>query len=455
MNETIQEPIMLEAPEIKSSSDPSKPSVDAYYDVKTKEFLLKNEGGRWFGHNENQFKRVLRSLGYSTRFEASSISEADSVILEILNTKDVHFSGPLAGYKEGFYVANGTRFLVTSEPKIITPIEGAWPTINQLISGLLESTEEGIDQRHYFYGWLKVAYESLVAGEPRAGQALVIAGERGCGKSLCQAIITEILGGRSAKPHAYMCGTTAFNSDLFGAEHLMLEDEQASTDIRARRNMGAHIKSITVNPTQRLHAKGRDALVVKPFWRLSISLNSEPENLMVLPPIDDSLRDKLILLRGYKKPMPMPTATNEERRAFMTALESEYPAFVHFLVNYDIPPDLQCQRFGVTHYHHPEILEAVDSLSPEMRLLSLVDGELFSSGTAETWKGTAEELERRLTRPDSQCAHEASRILHYHTACGTYLGRLAGCKPERIEQQRTAKKRLWRIKPPDDPDPEE
>lgn len=60
-------------------------------------------------------------------------------------------------------------------------------------------------------------------------------------------------------------------------------------DFRSRRNLRSHLKQMTVNEAQRLHAKNRDAIMVKPFWRLSISLNDEPEDLHVLPTIDAGL----------------------------------------------------------------------------------------------------------------------------------------------------------------------
>ena len=204
------------------------------------------------------------------------------------------------------------------------------------------------------------------------------------------------MGGRSAKPYQFMTGGTDFNSDLFGAEHLMVEDEQASTDIRARRHLGSQIKNVTVNEEQRLHAKGRDAIIVRPLCRLTISLNDEPENLMVLPPIEDSLEDKIIILRAHKNPMPMPTQTIEQRRAFWGLLMAELPAFLHFLTEWEIPEHLRSERFGIAHYHDPDILREIDALAPEFKLLSLIDTAIFLDGSNE-WTGTSEELERMLT----------------------------------------------------------
>src|SRR5439155_7072976 len=120
-----------------------------------------------------------------------------------------------------------------------------------------------------------------------------LAGSRNYGKSLLQSLFTLILGGRSAKPFRYMSGATQFNAELFGAEHLMIEDEHSSTDIRARRTFGAQIKQFTVNKTQSCHDKKCRALMLSPFWRISLSVNDEPEAMMVLPPMSDSEQDSL------------------------------------------------------------------------------------------------------------------------------------------------------------------
>jgi hypothetical protein len=57
---------------------------------------------------------------------------------------------------------------------------------------------------------------------------------------------------------------------------------------------------------------------------------------MILPPIDESLADKMILLRTYTHPMLMETETPEGRAAFWSALNSELPAFVHYLLGWQI-----------------------------------------------------------------------------------------------------------------------
>jgi hypothetical protein len=177
---------------------------------------------------------------------------------------------------------------------------------------------------------------------------------------------------------------------------------------------------------------------------LTITLNDEPENLMVLPPIDESVFDKITLMKANEQSMPMPTGTITEREAFWAKLISELPAFLAYLIDWQIPANMKSQRFGVTHYHHSDLVFALAELAPEHRLLSLIDGYLF--GGMDQWTGTAEEFERELTSTKSECRQEASKLFTFNTAAGTYLGRLAKRYPARFETLRRENHRIWTIK---------
>ena len=428
--------------------------VPAHYDSGRKSYWTTNSRGGWIEITEPSLRKILRSAGfYNKPNKGDYLSQVDQKIKEIFTEQDVDYAGPLAGYNSGLIRRCGNRLLVTSSPKLIQPQEGEWPVLQTFFERLL--VDGRYDQRPFFFAWLKIAYDSIRRGIWHPGQVLGLAGVRNSGKSLNQALITEVLGGRSAKPYRYMSGRTDFNADLFGAEHLMIEDEHSSTDIRARRQFGAQIKQFTVNETQSCHGKGRQALTLPPLWRVSISVNEEPEAMMVLPPMSDSehdsVADKLFLLRAMKAEMPMPTVTHDQRHAFWKRMMSELPAFIHFLLNWDIPEELRDGRFGIKTWHHPKLLAALDELAPETRLLALADQVCFGEeGIVDMklvmrteWSGTAEQLERRLF--DSIFAAEARRLLSYPTACGVYLGRLAGRRQSRVKQLRTATARKWLI----------
>jgi len=421
-----------------------------FYDRAKSCFWYCNSAGCWIAMTKDALTSRLKRDGYRRKLnDGEALSPLDIRQLEVMEDYQVSYAGPLAGHWAGLVENNGNRILVTSSPKLVTPAKGEWPLIDAVLRGLL--AHEDHDQRAHFHGWMKVGEAALRARQAQPGQVLVLAGPRECGKSLLQSIITEILGGRSAKPFQYMTGVTPFNSDLFAGEHLVMEDDQPFTTLAARRDFGSRIKDMTVNRDQRLHAKGRDALILRPFWRVSFSLNDESENLMALPPLDESIMDKISLFLCRKAEMPMPSVTSDERAQFWAAIRAELPAYVHWLrEEWTVPPELRAHRFGVTHWHHPRIVEEISGLAPEVQLLGYVDALLFDSPAPGAWWGSAEELQRQLTGGDFRFARQAERLLGWSNACGVYLGRLAGKVPNRVKREDAHHRahRAWRIYPP-------
>jgi len=95
-----------------------------------------------------------------------------------------------------------------------------------------------------------------------------------------------------------------------------------------------------------------------------------PENLQVLPPLDESIKDKLILLKAYGNPMSMPTRSPEEWAAFWQRRVSELPAFLYYrTAEFRIPDHLRSGRYEITHFHHPDLVAAIDALSPDLPAL--------------------------------------------------------------------------------------
>jgi len=127
-------------------------------------------------------------------------------------------------------------------------------------------------------------------------------------------------------------------------------------------------------------------------------------------------------------------------------LMRELPAFLDLLVHFKIPLALQSGRFGVKHFQHPTLMAALNEMSPEMRLMGLLDAALDEQGHCGQWSGTATELEQLLFQ--SKVGFEARRLLDWNNATGTYLGRLAKKLPNRVQAQRTNAMRHWTIYPP-------
>ncbi len=389
-----------------------------YYDGNSGAFLIPNARRSWVRGSEQAVRQFLQAEhGVSSDRGNEIVSPIVRTLVEIRRDLSVSYAGKLAGHMAGLVEQNGELILVTDSPRLIEPSVGGFPIIEKFLNGLLE------DQRIYFDCWMKIGVESLRSRLIRPGQAIVLAGPKNCGKSVLQnQVITPALGGRSAKPYQFMSGATAFNGNLFEAEHLMIEDDVGSFDIRARRHFGAYLKQFTANEGVQHHAKNRQGMTLKPFWRVSISCNDEPESLMILPPIDESLSDKVIIFQAKKKPMPMPTQTDEERAAFQTKLRTELPAYLGYLLKMQIPEKFRSPRYGVETYHNPEVLKAMNEIAPEFQLLELIDQHFNDS--KKPWKGKSSELEAELTGQDSNVCSQARKLLHAPNACGWYLTRL-------------------------------
>ncbi len=439
-----------EVPDDPAEELPIPSPVDAYYDAERREYLMKNQRGVWLPLTESQYKRHLRQAGITAKaMEGQTVSPADELILHLQHTRDIQYAGRLCGKTEGFYKEGRTRFLVTESFHLPEPSPGNWPNLRAVFQGLLGSDAlHGQTQMDVFHGWMQTGQLALRAGRIQAAQALAVAGPSSCGKSLLQGLITVCLGGRAAKPYRYMTGGTDFNGELFEAEHLMLEDEFMSRRLGDRQKLAAALKNLCVaTRTASCHRKNRQAINLPAWWRLSISLNDDPEAMMVLPPLDDHVADKLILLRASTFPFPMPMDTAEAQERFMEVCKAEVPAYLHWLINdYRIPQNLAdpC-RYGIVSWHHPELQAGLNNLSPEADLLALVDEVLWELGAPE-WRGTTEELQCQLF--DSHVGQQARKLLDWRNACGTYLGRLSTKPNPRVKPDRTATRREYIIKAP-------
>jgi hypothetical protein len=246
------------------------------------------------------------------------------------------------------------------------------------------------------------------------------------------------------KAMRFLRGDTSFNADLVASHVLLADDEISDTDMRTRKAIGQQIKSIAVTTAHRIESKGVDSITLSPHWRLIICTNDEPEHLQVLPPIDEGMIDKILLLRCKKAVFPMPTATPEERRVFMTALQSEAPGWLYALSKRANIGDFGDSRQMVTGWQDDSLLDAMGNMSSEAALLEILD--MLKPWQSQNYiEVTASELESTLTSFDSPVKNKASKLLSWNNACGSLLGHLSKRYPERVQKIRSVTARKWRI----------
>jgi hypothetical protein len=465
---------------------------------------------RWPGQATIDCMRGLpgRMIAIKAR-ENEMLSEAKRVLLHVRKQRSLDEVLPsLPGYQSQIYTLDsGERVLVKNAPKMLQPTEGTWENVKQLIHGQLDRREiGGVDQTPWFHSWCKVAAEAIRRGEPghwRAGHAMILAGPRGCGKNRIQEqIITPLLGGpgRYADPAKFLFEADEFNGDVFSAEHLMLSEiptpSQRTVD---RTSLAEKIKQVVANPAQRMRLMRTEPCSVSPFWRLTISVNDDPDKLRSLPMITSDFGDKVLVLHCAARPLPIITTnTIENQREFRDVMERELPCYLHWLINeWQVPEELKtygdgsnATRFGFREYHAPCIKDELFDDSPAAALMSMIDSAIFKGGerTGEdmlddmpeggvklwdlvgdkpvpqvwvngsmvrpkVWHGKAETLQLLLTGEGGHWCNVATmaKKLFQHNKCSTLLGRLFAddqfCDV-RISKGDTRTWKGWMISPP-------
>lgn len=451
-----------------------------YYYPKGKAIYTTNASGDWVCLDDTNVRKLLVHEGKSDTLTKKELkagvrsTEVDLAILDIKMEKIVRYVGPVAGWKRGRHMMNGKWILITEELNIIKPRKAAgdaparadgsckgWPTLGGQFERWLSSVgwgwvgsefgrfvpdaagnmpkgfraeDDGFDQRPYYFAWFGRWYQAVSTGKRGLGHAMVMAGNTGCGKSLCVALIETIFGGEAAMAYAYLMGGQ-FNADLVSSTVLSIDDEVSKTDMKSRKDLGARLKQFVAVPKMRVEGKGADAVVLSPINRLLFCTNLTEDNLSVLPPPSEDLVDadgksgKIMLCKFYSHGFDGPFATTDQQEKFFETMRAEAPAFLWWLINeFSLSAELYDERFGVRPWMHPEILEALEELSPWQRILSLIDRVLFTEGGRDYWVVTSETLHVLLTNEDSSLPISEKQALR---ASYLHLGEIAQKRPER------------------------
>ena len=337
----------------------------------------------------------------------------------------VQWAGNIAGHKRGMSRdAEGLPILILSEAKMVDPMGGKAP----VIGGIIRQAFPDDDQCAVMLGWLATRYRAVRSGIHCPAPMLVIAGPVNAGKSLIAWIVSQLLGGRVANPHAAWTGGILWNDNLIGAELLLIDDCIGSTDIRARRSLASKFKEAMFPAQFEMRKRNCTSIMIRPVWAVMVCCNDTPESLQIIPPIDTDLSDKVIMLRAklIKPPVDDPS-TPEGKRELQRMIRAELPAMAAFLETFEIPEHLRDSRAGITAWRHPELAEAIESTSPARRLGELLSIALLNHGI---WNDlpcdmTAAEIESRLLDHGSSVKDQARSLFYWHGACGSALAKLA------------------------------
>lgn len=453
-------------------------------------YWLQDSKGEWIYMNSDQFKRHLKAIGKKDAVQAHGLTGIEYEMHKADLDYRIKWAGALAGHWSGFKTLAGNNILVTQDPCLVDPLQApddapvvpaeyrcelfgearGWPVLARVLKNLLSCEIEGERQLLVFVSYVRHTLDCLYGKFWDKAPTLAIAGEVKCGKSLLIDVMAELFAKRFGKPYDWFVGRENFNADLLECVLLVIDDEVSDTNPKSRAVLGDRCKNIAAaaGGIQRIRGMHKEGISLQPLWRPVIAVNDTPDKLMVLPPIEEDNYDKMILLKAYRKELPMPADTPEERREFWQCLMSELPHFVWWIRNeFSIPRELR-GRFGVTHYHHPEVVKGLSELSNEMQLWHYLEQTVFKAQISEDnllgdgqlgwgeWMGSAEELYSYLSKTNGNDSGRPylNQLEAQSLPKGPWLGRrltrLSKLYPKSVILKRSAKKRVWHLIPPDE-----
>ena len=150
------------------------------------------------------------------------------------------------------------------------------------------------EQMKHELDWLAYAYKNAYEGKPKRGHAHFLAGPPNCGKTLYNTqVLGQLRGGIKASD--YLTGksewTETFSSTVLGSSMTRhLASNAMHTVLTAR------LKEHIANDTFLINGKFKKSGV---FWRgrISCTLNDDPVSTRLLPDLDMSIKDKLMVFK--------------------------------------------------------------------------------------------------------------------------------------------------------------
>jgi len=323
------------------------------------------------------------------------MTEADSVIEDVLDNFIVETAGEFAGYlTSGEYEVQNDTVLVVRGAPLIQPVKGDCEFYLECIKRTYSRShtdEKGnvYRQSDAYLGWAQGAVVTLYNDKPgmwRHGQALIAIGDPGVGKTAFQHVNAEMLGGRKTNPELFFRDRTSFNAQMGEKENWIISDPKAKNKAEQEKFLG-DLKTFVANVWMAIHPKGGKLIDLPTYRRMTVSLNRDNLALRILQNMAASDLDKVIILdfedAGKYAPDGKDPGGEEGLRwnEWAQKMISQLPAFLWYLLNeYEVPAHMYDKRYNVA-YHNPEIepqLAVPSQNEADLELMEIVERGLFS-----------------------------------------------------------------------------
>lgn len=338
--------------------------------------------------------KVAYGLSDSVR-RGEATSEVDQVLHHIEMNRRIEGALPFPHRPEQVVKWQGLSYLNTAQCQLVRPSGRPhvdWAADARVISSYLANFAIDTENLTILQAWLKVWYMSALAGKPCRGHALFIVGPPGTGKTFFSQLLLSAIFGGCADARMYFVEGARFNSSMFDKAVWSLDDSTILSDRRMHQKFSSLVKACVANPSMTYERKFGYSGSAPFTGRFVCTLNDDPVSLGVLPDTDQSLLDKVILVRTSDREAELPGTPEQNHAAVM----AELPDYLQWLVDWEIPAWVaRDQRFGIKAWHDAEVLEDAQSVAESMTTLQVVEMFIrrFTPNKAGTpWEGNATEL---------------------------------------------------------------
>lgn len=429
-------------------------------------FHSKYEDGSFRSYTELQFLKIVKnSIGFynikSKLAREKLCNKLAILISDIMKDNYADFiEKGIAGYSEGFHTLPQGKVFCKKGPKIHQPSPVCnWDDLKKMIEGCFS----GSDEVKFFHAWCKLAFEDLRDRRFSPNMALVLAGKISTGKTLMKTFLSVLLGDRGGygEPFSSFSGKTNFNGDLLQYELQAIDDDGLNPSSKSRDLLTEHIKKFCVAGQRRIEPKNIEASYIRTYGRLVICVNTEDSSLNVLPPLQGSVADKIMILQTKDE-----TAKRFDklgvagRDDLFEKICSQIPGYLHWLLNeFTVTPEMHQNpdelRMRCDAYKSPDVLNIIMETSYEHEILDWLL-LFFKLNDLQEWTGTARQLHVELLRASKSHSEEKGfevwlNGIAGHASLGSKLGKAAGttkgCKSGGLvlKQSRTSTSREWVI----------
>lgn len=234
--------------------------------------------------------------------------------------------------------------------------------------------------------WLAHFYKNAayMSECPGRGQALILAGPPGVGKSFfARCVLGQLMGG-SVDAARYYLDAMRFNSDIISSPVHLIDDSLGSRSHHARLQFTESMKIVVANAVLRYEAKFGNAIGTVPWaGRIVVLANDDAQSMSVMPDLDMSTRDKFMMLK--LGPVKFGWGTDAENQTWVA---HELPYFARFLLGWKTPDGMYDARFGVKAMQHSDMAQASAENGLTQVLVDILETCI------ETTTGAADEADR-------------------------------------------------------------